>query len=100
MKTLLLTITCAITISAQQPSPTPPPKLTLLPVPASVTFHRERLAVDGNFRVAKRGYSDARLQAAIWRSMKRLEGRTVLTLSPTLAVDDQTTPLIINTQAA
>src|SRR6185436_14341009 len=100
MKTLLLTITCAITISAQQPSPTPTPKLNLMPVPASVTFHRERLAVDGNFRVATRGYSDARLQAAIWRFMKRLEGRTVLTLSPTLAVDDQTTTLIINTQAA
>jgi hexosaminidase len=96
MKTLLLIITCAITISAQQPSPTP--KLNLMPVPASVTFHRERLAIDANFRVATRGFSDARLQAAIWRFMKRLEGRTVLTLSPTLAVDDQTTPLIINTQ--
>jgi hexosaminidase len=96
MRTLLLIVTCAITISAQQPSPTP--KLNLMPVPASVTFHRERLTVDGNFRVATRGYSDARLQAAIWRFVKRLEGRTVLTLSPTLATDDQTTPLIVNAQ--
>src|SRR3569832_1890859 len=90
MKTLLLIVTCAVTISAQQPSPTP--KLNLMPVPASVTFHRERLAVDSNYRVATRGYSDARLQAAFWRFMKRLEGRTVFTLSPTLAVDDRAAP--------
>jgi len=92
MKTLLLIITCAIVVSAQ------PSKLDLMPVPTSITFHNERLAVDNNFRVASRGHSDARLQAAIWRFMKRLEGRTVLTLSPTLATDDQTTPLIVNAQ--
>ena len=92
---LFLIITCTILTSAQEPST---PKLNLMPVPTSVTFHRERLAVDSNFRVATRGHSDARLQAAIWRFIKRLEGRTVLTLSPTLATDDQTTPLIINTQ--
>src|SRR5215467_9812180 len=95
---VLLILACAIAAAAQQPQPSPTPKLNLMPVPASVTFHRERLAVDGNFRVATRGYSDARLQAAIWRFIKRLEGRTVLTLSPTLAVDDQTTPLIVQTQ--
>jgi len=95
MKTLLLIITCAIVVSAQEATT---PKLNLMPVPASVTFHKERLAVDSNFRVATRGHSDARLQAAIWRFMKRLEGRTVLTLSPTPAPDDQMTPLIINTQ--
>jgi hexosaminidase len=95
MKTLLLIITCAIVVSAQEATT---PKLNLMPVPASVTFHKERLAVDSNFRVATRGHSDARLQAAIWRFIKRLEGRTVLTLSPTLAPDDQMTPLIIQTQ--
>ncbi|HWF89205.1 MAG TPA: family 20 glycosylhydrolase [Pyrinomonadaceae bacterium] len=94
----LLILTCAIVASAQQPQPSATPTLNLMPVPASVTFHRERLAVDGNFRVATRGFSDARLQAAIWRFIKRLEGRTVLTLSPTLAPDDQTTPLIVQTQ--
>src|SRR5215204_183632 len=88
---ILLIVTCAVVASAQQ-------KLNLMPVPASITFHNERLAVDSNFRVATRGHSDARLQAAIWRFIMRLEGRTVLTLSPTLATDDQTTPLIINTQ--
>ncbi|HJT26228.1 MAG TPA: family 20 glycosylhydrolase [Pyrinomonadaceae bacterium] len=87
---IFLIITCAVVTSAQQ-------KPNLMPVPASITFHNERLAVDSNFRIATRGHSDARLEAAIWRFMKRLEGRTVLTLSPTLAPDDQTTPLIVQT---
>lgn len=88
---VFLIITCTIVASAQQ-------KLDLMPVPTSITFHNERLAVDSNFRVATRGHSDARLQAAIWRFMKRLEGRTVLTLDSTLAPDDQMTPLIVQTQ--
>jgi len=90
---LVLILTCAFAASAQQPST---PKVNLMPVPASVKFQSERLAVDANFKVATRGYSDARLQAAIWRFIRRLEGRTVLSLAPTLAADDQTTPLIIH----
>jgi hexosaminidase len=71
-------------------------KHNLMPVPASVTFDNERLAVDESFKVAVRGHSDARLQAAIARFVKRLEGRTVLTLAPGLALDDQMTTLIIH----
>ena len=97
MKTILLTLTCAIVVAAQE-QPAPERKLNLMPVPASVKLQNERLAVDANFKVATRGHSDARLQAAIWRFLKRLEGRTVLTLAPTLAPDDQMTPLIVNCQ--
>ncbi len=86
---------CAVA-SAQEPTPTP--KLNLMPIPASVKFHDERLAVDSNFKVATRGHSDARLLAGISRFVKRLEGRTVLTLAPGLAPDDQMTPLIIHCQ--
>ena len=93
---LLVVLTCAVVVRAQEPAPTP--KLNLMPVPASVKFHDERLAVDSNFKVATRGHSDARLQAGIWRFVKRLEGRTVLTLAPALAVDDQMTQLIIHCQ--
>ena len=92
---LLLILTSAFVASAQEP---PAPKHNLMPVPASVKFHPERLAVDANFKVATRGHSDARLQAGIFRFMKRLEGRTVFTLAPGLAIDDQATPLIIHTQ--
>lgn len=94
---LLLIVTCAsIVATAQQPQPER--KLNLMPVPASVKLQNERLAVDANFKVATRGHSDARLEAGIWRFMKRLEGRTVLTFAPTLAPDDQMTQLIVNCQ--
>jgi hypothetical protein len=93
---LSLILTCTVIAKAQEPAPTP--KHNLMPVPTSIKFHRERLAVDANFRVATRGHSDARLQAGIWRFIKRLEGRTVLTMPPALAQDDQVTPLIIHCQ--
>ena len=83
----------AVVVNAQEPTPTP--KINLMPMPASIKFQRERLAIDTNFRVATRGFSDARLQAGIARFLKRLEGRVVLTLPPGLATDDQTTPLIV-----
>src|SRR5512145_263400 len=92
---LLVILTCAVVVTAQEPTT---PKLNLMPVPASVKFHNERLTVDSNFKVATRGHSDARLQAGIARFVRRLEGRTVLTLAPGLAPDDQMTPLIIQCQ--
>ena len=92
---LLVVLTCASLAGAQQPAPTA--QINLMPVPASLTFHPgDRLPVDSSFKVATRGHSDDRLKAAIARFMKRLEGRTVLTLAPGLAVDDQMTQLIVH----
>lgn len=91
---LLLILLSAVVAAAQEAAPTP--KLNLMPVPASVKFHPERLAVNNSFKVATRGHVDDRLRAGIFRFMKRLEGRTVLTLAPGLAQDDQMTPLIIH----
>ncbi|HEX6648679.1 MAG TPA: family 20 glycosylhydrolase [Pyrinomonadaceae bacterium] len=90
---LFVVLVCPMVVTAQEPTATP--KLNLMPVPASVKFHNERLVVDANFKVATRGHTDARLQAGIGRFVKRLEGRTVLTLAPGLAPDDQMTPLIV-----
>ncbi|HEV8368668.1 MAG TPA: beta-N-acetylhexosaminidase, partial [Pyrinomonadaceae bacterium] len=70
-------------------------KHNLMPVPASVRFHNERLAIDSSFKAAIRGHSDARLQSGIARFVKRLEGRTVLSFAPGLALDDQTTTLVV-----
>jgi hexosaminidase len=92
---VLLILICAVVVTAQEPTT---PKLNLMPVPTSVKFHPERLAVDASFRVATRGHSDARLLAGISRFMRRLEGRTVLTLARELALDDQATPLVIHCQ--
>src|SRR6476620_2511819 len=84
---------CGSSAVAQQPAPQP--QHNLMPVPASITFEKNRLAVDESFKVATRGHSDARLQAAIARFVKRLEGRTVLSFTPGLAADDQMTTLIV-----
>ena len=70
----------------------------LMPAPASVSFDNERLAIDESFKVAIRGHSDARLQAAVFRFVKRLEGRTVLSFAPGIAVDDQMATLIVHAQ--
>jgi hexosaminidase len=88
----ILLICGSVALAQQQAAP----RHNLMPVPASITFDNERLAVDESFKVAIRGHSDARLQAAIARFIKRLEGRTVLTLAPGLALDDQMTTLIVH----
>ena len=93
---LLLLLFCAVVVRAQEAAPTP--KLNLMPAPASVKFHRERLAVNDSFKVATRGHVDDRLRAGVFRFMKRLEGRTVMTLAPGFALDDQMTQLVIHAE--
>ena len=97
-RSLLLTLTvliCGPLAVAQQQVTV---QHNLMPVPASVTFDNERLAVDQSFKVAIRGHSDDRLRAAVARFVKRLEGRTVLSLAPGLALDDQMATLIVHCQ--
>lgn len=94
---LVVVLTCASLVHAQEAAP----KFNLMPVPASLKFHPgERLNIDASFKVATRGHSDDRLKAAIARFVKRLEGRTVFSLAPGLAVDDQLTQLIVHTDGA
>jgi hexosaminidase len=97
-----LLLTCAIAISGQETSSTTLPARThnLMPVPASVDFRSGRLAVDDKFRVATRGFSDARLQAGILRSLKRLAGRTGLTLNLSPAPTEAEATLIVQCQGA
>ncbi len=90
----LLVLLSAVVVKAQDGAPTP--QHNLMPAPASVKFHRDRLAVNDTFKVATRGHADDRLRAGIFRFVKRLEGRTVLTLAPGLALDDQMTQLIVH----
>jgi hexosaminidase len=96
---MFVVLTCVSVSRAQQPAPTP--QINLMPIPASVKFQPgDRLAVNDSFKVATRGHADDRLKAAIARFMKRLEGRTVLTLAPGLATDDQMTQLIVHCDGA
>src|SRR4029079_6013978 len=96
---LLVVLTCVRLANAQPATPTP--QINLMHVPASVKFQPgDRLPIDASFKVATRGHSDDRLKAAIARFMKRLEGRTVLTLAPGLATGDQKTQLIVHCDGA
>jgi hexosaminidase len=85
-------LTLASTVVCQQAKP----RHNLMPTPASIVFHDERLMIDNSFKVATRGYSDARLQSGIARFVKRLEGRTVISFAPGLALDDQMTTLVVH----
>src|SRR4030095_7093202 len=93
---LVSLLTFTSNVSAQEAKP----QHNLMPVPASIAFQNERLPIDSSFKVATRGYTDSRLQSAIARFVKRLEGRTVSSFAPGLALDDQTTTLVVHCEGA
>jgi len=56
-------------------------RLTLLPVPASAQTSGADFALANGFTIKTDGYSDARLQRAIDRAVRRMEARSVLVLA-------------------
>src|SRR5262245_35174591 len=88
---------CAISFSGKQfESAQPKPyHHHLMPVPESVQFQSGRLAVDASFSVAVSGPTDARIEAGVYRAVRRLEGRTGFELARTLASDSKTASLVI-----
>jgi hexosaminidase len=79
---------------------------TLMPVPASVQNGSGRLALTANFRVAFSGTQDARLTAALARTLRAWEERSGLAFARTptgdyvLATDNGTAQLVIQCDAA
>jgi hexosaminidase len=67
----------------------------LMPVPAKVKFLAGRLKVDPSFRVGVDGYTDARLEAAVFRASRRLEGRMGFELSRLPVSDPSSAALVI-----
>lgn len=72
----------------------------LMPVPASVRFNSGRMAITKSFTVATRGHADARLQAAIERAVRRLEGRTVMEFARGAANDATAATLVVECRSA
>src|SRR6266705_4030546 len=72
-----------------------PVQLNLMPVPASVQIETGRLPINSTFKVAVKNYADDRLRAGIARMLKRLAGRTVLTLPADLAADESAATLVV-----
>jgi len=71
------------------------PQHRLMPVPASVQFHEGRLKIDAAFTVFVQGHSDARLEAALFRASRRLEGRTGLEFTRTPATEARSARLLV-----
>jgi len=77
-----------------------PAQMNLMPVPASVQIQTGRLPITSSFNVAVNGYTDDRLRAGIDRMLRRLAGRTVLTLPADLATDEGAAILVVQCERA
>src|SRR5207244_7658926 len=77
-----------------------PVQLNLMPVPASVQIQTGRLPITSSFNVAVKNYTDDRLRAGIDRMLRRLAGRTVLTLPADLAIDEGAAILVVQCERA
>ena len=89
-------------INAQNATPnlTSPAQLSLMPIPASVQLQPGRLPITSGFTVAIKKYSDDRLRTGIARMVRRLEGRTVLTLPAEVSTDEAAATLVVQCESA
>ncbi|HEX8139207.1 MAG TPA: family 20 glycosylhydrolase [Pyrinomonadaceae bacterium] len=103
---VILLLFLTVNLSAQQ-QPSPPPEALaqqrqhhLMPVPASLSFQPGKLALSSSFTVAVVGHSDARLQGAVRRMLRRLEDRTGFVLPRAQAGDPALATLLIECKEA
>jgi hexosaminidase len=99
---VILSLICATSAFAQTAGAANPvaTQHQLMPVPASVHFNPGRLAVNKSFKVVATGHKDARLQAAIERFLRRIEGRTVMELQRGLAADAASATMLVEAVGA
>lgn len=94
---ILFLLLCATGVAAQQLE-TAQATLSehrLMPVPAAIQFQTGRLKIDASFTAATAGHTDARLEAAIHRASRRLEGRTGFEFSRALSNDRSSAKLVV-----
>src|SRR6267154_230714 len=75
-------------------------QLTLMPVPASVQMQAGRLPITSSYKVMVKSYADDRLRGGIARMLRRLAGRTVLSLAAEPATDESAATLVIQCERA
>ncbi|HEV7395182.1 MAG TPA: family 20 glycosylhydrolase, partial [Pyrinomonadaceae bacterium] len=99
---LIFLLPNAALVSAQQPAPSvaAASKLNLMPEPASVQLQTGRLPLTNTFTVVTKGNVDDRLRAGINRMLRRLAGRTVLSLPVEPGVDENTATLVVQCDRA
>ncbi|HWN08656.1 MAG TPA: family 20 glycosylhydrolase [Pyrinomonadaceae bacterium] len=96
--TVASSIVAAVPAQAQSATVAAPRQLNLMPMPASVQLQPGRLAITNAFSVAIKGHADDRLRGGIARMTRRLAGRTVVTLPPELAADENTATLVVQAE--
>jgi hexosaminidase len=96
----IVSMVCAINAQNPTPNVTLPARLSLMPIPAAVQLQPGRLPITTGFTVAVKNFSDDRLRGAIARMLRRLEGRTVLTLPAELSTDEAAATLVIQCERA
>jgi hexosaminidase len=98
---IVLLLISVLPVAAQQTdSPANPSQHRLMPVPAAVQFQSGRLKIDAGFTAAVDGHSDARLEAAVFRLARRLEGRTGFEFSRAATASRESAILLIQCRAA
>jgi hexosaminidase len=79
MKSLITGI--AMAVSVILPAGSADAQVSLMPTPARMQSGAGRLPIDSGFAVAFEGTRDARLEQAVTRALRRIEGRTGLTFT-------------------
>ncbi|HET9531681.1 MAG TPA: beta-N-acetylhexosaminidase N-terminal domain-containing protein, partial [Blastocatellia bacterium] len=99
---IAMILLCALKASAQQDGSAQSASWQhrLMPVPASIQVQAGRLKIDTSFTVGITDHKDARLEAAIHRAARRLEGRTGYTFSRAPVSDPRTATLVIQCRGA
>jgi len=82
-----------LAFAAGQPGTNAASTIKVMPLPATVQIRAGELKLDGSFAVAIHGHTDARLEAAILRLQRRLEGRTGIVLP--LGIAPSGTPAVL-----
>jgi hexosaminidase len=90
----LAALLLAVTANAQMSSDR---KHNLMPVPADVSWKNGRLPLTKDFTVALGGKTDQRLKDYIFRVMRRLEGRTVMSFPRGFSENPSNAKLLIET---
>lgn len=98
--TYSLSIAFPLQAQVKSPETIAPAQLNLMPVPASVQTQTGRLPISGSFSVALKNYADDRLRAGVTRMLRRLAGRTVLTLPVDFATDETAATLVVQCERA
>ena len=94
---LVTILVCGVAIAGHATqNPPAVSTLTLMPMPASVQVAPGRVAIDTSFSYAITGAVDERLTAGVNRAVRRLEGRTGMTLPRAPIADAAAATLVIH----